>query len=170
MGCTTHWRLTNNFLLPELTAWRTFRTRIGTYDQLVPILLLVPKSLLHGIPITATAQDLYNAQYLQPHKIPHRPNDKPPLKQNKKKSSTLHHIAILVPHEELVMKSYMHERLAIAEAHYHNLNANIKNQDYWLLTSSVGIKIQKALNCSTGLNTVLFAHILHTSSLQNGTK
>ncbi len=59
----------------------------------------------------------------------------------KKKSSTLHHIAILVPHEELVMKSYMHERLAIAEAHYHNLNANIKNQDYWLLTSNVGIKI-----------------------------
>ena len=135
LGCTTHWRLTNNFLLPELTAWRTFRTKIGTYDQLVPILLLVPKSLLHGIPITATAQDLYNAQYLQPHKIPHGPND------NQKKNPHYHHIAILVPHEELVMKSYMHEWLAIAEAHYHNLNANIKNQDYWLLTSNVGIKI-----------------------------
>ena len=33
------------------------------------ILLLVPKSLLHGIPITATAQD-HHSQYLQPHKTP----------------------------------------------------------------------------------------------------
>jgi len=49
------------------------------------------------------------------------------------------------------MKSYMHVRLAIVETHYHNLNANIKNQEYWRLTSNVGIKIQNALNCSTGL-------------------
>jgi len=41
-------------------------------------LLLVPKSLLHGIPITVTAQDLHHAQYLQPHNIPHGPNDSPP--------------------------------------------------------------------------------------------
>ena len=27
------------------------------------------------------------------------------------------------------MKSYMHVRLAIVETRYHNLNANIKNQD-----------------------------------------
>jgi hypothetical protein len=60
----------------------------------------------------------------------------------------------------------MHVQLAIVETHYHNLNANIKNQEYWLLTSSVGIKIQKALNCITGL----FSHILGTSSLQNGKK
>jgi len=59
--CTTHWRLTNNFLIPELTSF-------------------------------------------------------------------------LVPHEELVMKSYMHVQLVIVETHYHNLNANIKKQDYWLLT------------------------------------
>jgi hypothetical protein len=49
------------------------------------------------------------------------------------------------------MKSYMHIQLAIVETHYHNLNANIKTQGYWLLTSSVGIKIQKALNCSIGI-------------------
>ena len=60
-----------------------------------------------------------------------------------KKSNTLHHIAILVPHDELFMKSYIHVQLAIVETHYHNLNANIKNQDYWLLTSNVGIIIQK---------------------------
>jgi hypothetical protein len=54
---------------------------------------------------------------------------------------TLHHAAILVPHDKLVMKSYMHVRLAIVATHYHNLN--IKNQEYWLLTSNVGIKIQK---------------------------
>ncbi len=31
--CTTHWRLTNNFLLPELTAWRPFRAQnIATSD------------------------------------------------------------------------------------------------------------------------------------------
>jgi len=54
------------------------------------------------------------------------------------------------------MKSYMHTQLVIVETHYHNLNANIKNQDYWLLTY-VGINIQKALNCSTELkNTGLF--------------
>jgi len=54
----------------------------------------------------------------------------------------------------------------IGDTHYHNINANIKNQDYWLLTSNVGIKIQEALNCSTGLkNTGLFSHILGTSSL-----
>jgi len=61
------------------------------------------------------------------------------------------HIAILVPRDELVMKSYMHIWLAIDETHYHNLNDNIKNQEYWPLTSNVEIKIQKALNCSTGL-------------------
>ena len=72
----------------------------------------------------------------------------PPQKKN---SSTLHHIAILVPHDELVTKSYMHLQLAIVGTHYHNINANIKNKDYWLITSNVGIKIQKALNCSTGL-------------------
>jgi hypothetical protein len=105
---------------------------------------LVPKSLSHGIPITATAQDLHHAQYLQLHSIPHRPNDSPPPPK-----SILHKVAILVPHDELVMKSYLHVRLAIVEAHYHNLNDNIKNQDYWLLTSNVAIKIQKALNCST---------------------
>ena len=42
----------------------------------------------------ATAQDLHHAQYLGP-------NDIPPTK---KKSSTLHRIAILVPHVELVTK------------------------------------------------------------------
>ena len=71
------------------------RPKIRTSDhsppQLVPILLLVPKSLLHGIPITATAQDLHHAQYLQPYNIPHGANDSPPT-----------------PHDELVMKSYMH--------------------------------------------------------------
>jgi len=41
--------------------------------------------------------------------------------------------SFLVPHDELVMKSYMHVQLAIVETHYHNLNANIKNQDSWLL-------------------------------------
>ena len=87
------------------------------------------------------------------------------------KSSELHRTAILVPRDELVMKSYRHVWLTIAKTHYHNLNASIKNQKYWLLTSNVGIKIQKALNCSTGLNnTRLFSHILATSSLQNGTK
>ena len=49
------------------------------------------------------------------------------------------------------MKPYMHVQLAIVATHYHNFNVNIKNQVYWLLTSSVGIKIQKALNCSIGL-------------------
>jgi len=90
--------------------------------QSVLILSLVPKSLLHGIPITATAQDLHHAQYkmIAP----------PP----KKKSRELHHIAILVPYDELVMKSYIHVWLTTAETHYHNLNANIKNQDYWILT------------------------------------
>jgi hypothetical protein len=87
----------------------------------------------------------------------------------KKKNST--HIAILVPHDELVTKSYMHIRLAIVETHYHNLNDSIKNQEYWPLTSNVGIKIQKALNCRTGLkNTGPFSHILGTSNLQNSTK
>jgi hypothetical protein len=74
---TTHWRLTNNFLLPKLTAWRPFRAQksklLATLPpQLVPIVLLVPKSLLHGIPVTATAQH-HHAQYLQPH----GPNDSP---------------------------------------------------------------------------------------------
>ena len=32
--CTTHWRVTNNFLLPELTAWRPFRAQnIRTSDH-----------------------------------------------------------------------------------------------------------------------------------------
>ncbi len=136
--CTTHWRITNNFLLLELTTWRPFRAHKSELmttraPQLLLILLLVPKLLLHGIPITATAQDLHHAQYLQPHKIRYGPNDSPPPK---KKSSilVLPHIAILVPHDELVMKSYVHVRLAIVETHYHNLNINVKNQDYWLLT------------------------------------
>ena len=50
------------------------------------------------------------------------------------KSSILHHIATLVPDDKLVMKSYMHIWLATVETHYHTLNANIKNLDYWLLT------------------------------------
>ena len=116
--CTTHWCLTNNFLLPKLTA------------HALLILLLVPKSLLRGIPITATAQDLHHPQYLQPHKTPHRPNDGP----HPKNPAYYHITAILVPRDELVMKSYMHVWMAIVETHYHNLNINIKNQDYWLLT------------------------------------
>ncbi len=36
-------------------------------------------------------------------------------------------LAILVPHDELVMTSYMRIRLAIVETHYHNL-INFKNQ------------------------------------------
>jgi len=121
-------------------------------------LLLVPKSLLHGTPITATAQDLHLAQYLQPHtgkKTMPRPPPHPP-----KKSSKLYHIAILVPHYELVMKSYMPVWLATAETQYHNLNANTKNQDYWFLTSNVGIMIQ---NCSKGLKNpgLFFPHFGH---------
>jgi hypothetical protein len=89
--------------------------------------------------------------------ISRRANDTP---HPPKKSITLHHVAILVPYDELVMKIYTHIQLAI-----------VKNQDYWLLTSTVGIKIQKALNCSTQLKTTgLFSHILGTSSLQNITK
>jgi hypothetical protein len=66
------------------------------------------------------------------------------------------------------MKSYMHVQLAIVATHYHNTNANIKNQDYWLLTSNVGIIIQKALNCSKGLkNTGLFSpHFGHFQSAE----
>ena len=147
----------------------TLRPKIRTSDHMcswIPILLLVPKLLLHGIPVTATAQH-HHAQYLENQKNPVQAKPQPPPP---KKNSILYHIAILV-HDELVMKSYMHVRLATVETRYHNLNANIKNQDYWLLTSSVGIKIQKTLNCSTGLkNTGLFPHILGTSSLQNGTK
>ncbi len=55
----------------------------------------------------------------------------PPTTQ--KKSSILLHIAILVPRDELVMKSYMHVLLAIVETLY-DCNVNIKKQDYWLLT------------------------------------
>jgi hypothetical protein len=67
---------------------------------------VVPKSLLLGIPITATAQDIHHAQYLQPHiKTPHGPNDTPFQLKN-----PAHIIAILVPRDELVMKSYMHIR------------------------------------------------------------
>jgi hypothetical protein len=66
------------------------------------------------------------------------------------------------------MKSYMHVWFAIVATN-HNLN-DIKNQNYWLLTSNVGIRIQNALNCSIGLkNTGLFSHILGTSNLQNTT-
>jgi hypothetical protein len=136
----THWCLTNKFLLPKLTAWPPFQAQKSelpttSTPQLVVIFLLVLKLLLHGIPITATAQD-HHPQYLQPHKTSHRLNDSPPSPPPppKENSSTLNHIAILVPHDELVMKSYMHVWLAIVEAHYHNLNVNIKNQDYWLLT------------------------------------
>jgi hypothetical protein len=74
---------------------RPFRAQKS--EPLVPILLLVPKSLLHCIPITATAHD-HHAKYLQPHNSPHGPND-----------STLHYLAILVPHNKLVMKSYIHQ-------------------------------------------------------------
>ena len=107
--------------------------KIRTYDHTrssVLILLLVPKSLLHGIPITATVQDLHHPQYLQTHKTPHRPNDSPSLPP--KNSSILPHIAILVPHEKLVMKSYMHVWMVIVAKHY-NLNANIENTDWWEL-------------------------------------
>jgi hypothetical protein len=38
----------------------------------------------------------------------------------------------------------MHVLSATVETHYHNRNANIKKQDYWLLTPNVGIKITKA--------------------------
>jgi len=69
------------------------------------------------------------------------------------------------------MKTYMHIWQEIVETYYHQINANIKNQDYWLITSNVVIKIQKALNCSKGLKNIgLFSHILGTSTLQNGTK
>ena len=61
------------------------------------------------------------------------------------------------------MKSYVHVQLAIVETNYHNLNDNIKNQEYWPVTSNVGIKIQKELNYSTGL----FSHFLGTSISQN---
>jgi hypothetical protein len=49
-------------------------------------------------------------------------------------SSILPHTAILVPLDELVMKSYMHVQFTIVETHFHDLNVNIKNQEYWLLT------------------------------------
>ena len=39
-------------------------------------------------------------------------------------------MAIVVPHDKLIVKSYMHVQLVIVETHYHNLNANIKNQNY----------------------------------------
>jgi len=85
------------------------------------------------------------------------PRHSPP--PQKKKINTIF-IAILVPSDKLVMKSSMQVCLAIVATRYHNLNANIKNKDYWLLTSNTGIKIQKPLNCSTGLkNTGLFSHI-----------
>jgi len=74
--------------------------------------------------MSATAQGLHHAQYLHLHNIPHGPNYSPQPSKN-----PAHNIAILVPHNELVMKSYMHVQLAIAETHYHSLNANIKNQD-----------------------------------------
>jgi len=37
----------------------------------------------------------------------------------------------------------MHVWLVIVGTHYHNLNANNKKQVYWLVTSNVGIKMQK---------------------------
>ena len=109
--CRTHWSHTNNFLFTKLTAWRPFRAQKSELpttrpSQLVLILLLVPKSLLHGIPITATAQDLHHVQYLQPPKSQTDQTVDPPSPP--KKISTLHHIAILVPHDGLGMKSYMH--------------------------------------------------------------
>jgi hypothetical protein len=55
----------------------------------------------------------------------------------------------------LVMKSYMHVRLAITETHYHNLNTNIKNQVYWLLTSNVGINNTKGTKLQHG---AIFPH------------
>ena len=77
---------------------------------------------------------------------------------HQKKSSTLHHIAIVVPHDKLVMKSYMHVWLVIVETHYHNLNTNIKNQDYWLLTSNVGIKDTKGTKLQ---HRAIFPHVGH---------
>ena len=92
--CTTHWHLTNNCLLTELTAWCPFRAQKSELPttrppQLALILLLVrTKPLLHSIPITATAQDLHHPQYLQHHKIPHGPNDSLPLPPAAKKNPT----------------------------------------------------------------------------------
>jgi hypothetical protein len=63
---------------------------------------VVPKSLLHGIPVTATAQYFHLAQYLQPHKIPHEPYDSPPPLTQKIQHTTSY------SYDELVMKMYMH--------------------------------------------------------------
>jgi hypothetical protein len=64
------------------------------------------------------AQDLHHA-------APQNPTRNKRCPPPKKKIRKLYHIAILVPHDELVMKSYMHVGLAIVATHYHNLNANI---------------------------------------------
>jgi len=99
----------NTLHLEHSESLKTATTRCVTIlkSAVLSYYAVVPKSLLHGIPITATAQDLHHAQYLQPHKIIHGPNDSnPPNKKNQ--SSTLHPIAILVPQDELVMKTYMH--------------------------------------------------------------
>jgi len=53
----------------------------------------------------------------------------------------------------------MHVWLAIVETHYHNLNANIKNQNYFLLTSNVGINpLNTELNSICYLLALLGAH------------
>jgi argininosuccinate lyase len=50
----------------------------------------------------------------------------------KKKSITLHNVAILV-HDELVMKSYTHVRSAIVATHYHHLNdANLLALEFYI--------------------------------------
>ena len=166
--CTTHWRLTNNFYSPNLPH--------GVYsapkNQNLRPHRFLSSDFVTGTKIAITWYSNYShsSRSSSPQHLTQTKRSPPPP-QTPQKSSILPHMAILVPYDELVMKSYMHVWLAIIETHYHNLNANIKNQDYWLLTSSVGIKIQKALNCSTGLqNTGLFSHILGTSRLQNGTK
>jgi hypothetical protein len=80
--------------------------------------------------------------------------------KKKKKSITLHHVAILVPHNELVMKSYVHVQLAIVATH-NNLN-NIKIREYWLLTSNAGIKYKSTkLQHRTKEHMAIFPHFWH---------
>ena len=132
--CTTHWRLTNNILLHRVASFLCPKTRTSDHTR-SPIssdFVTGTKIAITRIPITATVQDLHQPQYLQPYKIPNGPTDSPP--PHPKKNPAHYHIAILVPHDELVMKSYMHIWLMIVETHYHNLNINIKNLDYWLVT------------------------------------
>ena len=61
------------------------------------------------------------------------------------------------------MKSYVHVQLVIVATRHHNLNANIKNQDYWVLTSNVGIIIKKGtkLEYRTKKHRAIFPHFGH---------